>query len=111
MKPAWKSTLTFLLMNLFVSTVLASPTPPSLTWIANLRTVAYALGWLMMVLMGLKWIISESANERAEAKKGMIYIVVGLLIVTSARALLQLYCTTVGRSGIVITCNLNQYGL
>jgi hypothetical protein len=102
-----KSALKIMLFNLLIP--LAAASAPPMTWVKSFINVAYALGWLMMVLMGLKWIIAESANERAEAKKGMIYIVVGLLIVASARSLLQLYCNTVGDSGIAIDCDLDKY--
>ena len=60
--------------------------------VASMKNLAYALAWIMMVLMGVKWIIADSPNERAEAKKGMIYIVIGLLVVVSAGNLLCLYC-------------------
>lgn len=88
-----------------------SATPPEFTWVASLSTVAYSLGWLMMVLMGVKWIIADSPNDRAEAKKGMIYIVIGLLLVASAKQLLQLYCDTARKSISTIDCDPALVGL
>jgi NADH:ubiquinone oxidoreductase subunit 5 (subunit L)/multisubunit Na+/H+ antiporter MnhA subunit len=80
---------------------------PDMSWVGSLSMVAYSLGWLMMVFMGVKWIVADSPNERADAKKGMIYVVIGLLIVRSAQSLLNLYCDTVNASGSIpggITC-------
>lgn len=72
--------------------LLVSSASAQYDWIQSMKTLAYALGWLMMVIMGVKWIIADSPNERADAKKGMIYIVIGLLIVRSSCQILQLYC-------------------
>ncbi len=66
--------------------------------VGEFRTVALALGYLMMVLMGIKWIIADSPNDRADAKKGMMYVVIGLLLVASACSLLHLYESTAGAS-------------
>lgn len=96
---------------LAVPAFVSASTPPSFTWVASLSTVAYSLGWLMMVLMGVKWIIADSPNDRAEAKKGMIYIVIGLLLVASAKQLLQLYCDTAEKSIPGIDCNPADVGL
>jgi hypothetical protein len=64
-------------------------------WVGDLASVGYALGYIMMVFMGVKWIVADSPNDRAEAKKGILYIVIGLLIIASATDLLnRLYCTT-----------------
>jgi uncharacterized membrane protein len=93
-----------MLINLLSISAFAA-TPANLAWVVSLRTVAFALAWLMMVLMGVKWIVADSPNERAEAKKGMIYIVIGLLIVVSARPLLQMYCNTIGLTKITVDCS------
>ena len=97
--------------SLIVSSLLAalaSSQAPDYSWVCGLQTLAGALGWVMMVIMGLKWIVAESPNERAEAKKGMLYIVIGLLIVASMRNLLQsLYCDTITKAGFGgFTCTL-----
>ncbi|MFH0862509.1 MAG: pilin [Candidatus Altiarchaeota archaeon] len=96
-----KSSSAIILINLIVST--AAATAP-LPWVGNLRGVAYALGWMMMVLMGVKWIVADSPNERADAKKSMIYVVIGLLVVASACGLLQIYCDN---AAATITCPIN----
>jgi hypothetical protein len=63
---------------------------------ANLQMVGYALGLLMVVIQGVRYIIADSAQERADVKKGLIYIVVGLLIVTGYTTLTDFYCTIAG---------------
>ena len=98
-----------LILNLLVAAASASASTPDFSWICSLKTVAYSLGWIMMVIMGIKWIIADSPNERADAKKGMIYIVIGLLVVKSAVQLIQLYCDNVAKAGITITCNTAQF--
>ncbi|MBU0762444.1 MAG: pilin [Candidatus Altiarchaeota archaeon] len=87
---------------LIAETVVASP-PPIPSWVGGLVSVAAALAWLMMVLLGIKWIVADSANERAEAKKGMIYVVLGLLVVASKCTILNLYKDTASKAGITIT--------
>jgi hypothetical protein len=94
MRKKWVINLLIALLPALVSASAA----PTLTWIPSLKLVAYSLGWLMMVILGGKWIIADSPNERADAKKGMIYIVVGLLVVASACSLLCLYCDTADKS-------------
>ena len=63
---------------------------------ANLQTMAYALGLLMVVVQGLRYIIADSAQERADVKKGLIYVVVGLLVVSGYTNLTNLYCDIAG---------------
>ncbi len=89
---------------------MAASAQTPLSWVVGLKRVAFALGWIMMVFMGVKWIVADSANERAEAKKGMIYIVIGLLIVASVSSLLQMYCDVVASSGVAgFTCTAGSY--
>ena len=85
--------------------LLASAQGPG-AFVVDLRRIAFALGWIMMVFMGVKWIVSDSANDRSDAKKGMIYIVIGLLIVASACQLIQLYCNTAQQSVPAMVCNI-----
>lgn len=63
---------------------------------ANLQQMAYALGLLMIVIQGLRYIIADSAQERAEVKKGLMYIVIGLLVVYGYQNLTGLYCDVAG---------------
>ncbi len=60
---------------------------------AGLTTVAAALGTLMIAVQGLRWITSETPQDRADAKKGLTYILIGLLIVAITACLVEgLYC-------------------
>jgi hypothetical protein len=77
-------------------------------WVCGLKRAAVALAWVMMIIMGSKWIIAESPNDRAEAKKGMIYIVTGLLVIASTENLItSLYCEAATRADYAINCNVN----
>ena len=67
-------------------------------WIPGLKQVAVALGWIMMIIMGIRWMIADSPNERADAKKGMMYIMIGLLVIAAACGLMRLYCDTAQNS-------------
>jgi len=61
--------------------------------IPDLQQMAAALGMLLILIMGVRWIIADSAQERSEAKKGIMYVVVGLLIIYSVnRIICGLYC-------------------
>jgi hypothetical protein len=50
----------------------------------GLKTVASALGTLVITYAGIKWIMSEGPQERDDAKKTIIYALVGLIIVSLA---------------------------
>jgi len=82
--------------------VLACGTAPaSVTAIwspANLQNMAYALGLLMVVIQGIRYIISDSAQEKAEVKKGLLYVVVGVLVVSGYTNLTDMYCSIAGVS-------------
>lgn len=70
--------------------------------------LVYALGWLMLTVLGMKWIVAESTQERLDAKKGMIYIVVGLLVVRVICNLIAFYCQAAQNSmalgGVGFSC-------
>ena len=110
MKPANKLWLALILVNVLAAAASASAI---IDMVNSMKTLAYSLGWLMMVIMGVKWIIADSPNERADAKKGMIYVIIGVLVVKSSCELLSLYCTNVTTalgptSGF--TCPMGQFG-
>ena len=63
---------------------------------AGLRLVAAALGTLMLAILGVKWIMSDNPQERDDAKKGIIYVIVGLLLVSIASTLVdEIYCANI----------------
>ena len=116
MKLMRKIPLILTILNLLsIMVASASAGPPAMAWVGSMIGLAYALGWLMMVIMGIKWIIADSPNERADAKKGMIYIVIGLLLVRSICQLMQLYCNNVeaafsGAPPASWSCDLSAIG-
>jgi type IV secretory pathway VirB2 component (pilin) len=50
----------------------------------TLTSVGTSLAILMMVLQGIKWMLSETPEEREDAKRGIIYIIIGLILLGSA---------------------------
>jgi len=93
-----KALLGFIAVNMLAQAVAAT------SWVGGLKQIAVALGWVMMIIMGVKWITSDAASDRADAKKGMIYIVIGLLVVALSCNLLCLYCDAATQS--IPTANL-----
>lgn len=76
--------LQLLVLSIFCLSVLVAAGPPTPPWNpTSLQEMAAALGILLIFIMGLRWMVAESAQEREEAKKGIIYVCVGLLIVYS----------------------------
>lgn len=72
----------------------AACSPSTSVWNpVDLQNVAYALGLLMVVVLGVKYIISDSAQERSDVKKGLIYVVIGLLVVSGYMNLINMYCS------------------
>lgn len=73
------------------------PVPTELTdLIVGLQTVAGALGALMIAIEGVRWIIADNPTERSEAKKGIIYVIVGLIVVLAAVGIVDaLYCANI----------------
>ena len=67
--------------------------PELLEIVDELPKVAGALGALMLGILGVKWVMSENPQEREDAKKGVTYVIIGLLLVSMATVLVDwLYC-------------------
>ncbi|MFH1403162.1 MAG: hypothetical protein ABIH11_02715 [Candidatus Altiarchaeota archaeon] len=72
--------------------------------VGSMCELADALGLLVIGIMGARWVIADSAQERSEAKKGIIYVVVGLLVVHSMGTLMtELYINPANAAGISIS--------
>jgi len=89
-----KTTLTLILILHLSSTAYAQEA------LADFCTALYAiaglLASLMMAIHGLKWVMSESPQERLDAKKAIMYVLIGLLVVyMSAIMVSLLYCETI----------------
>jgi len=69
-----------------------------------MRNIAAALAVFMFTLQGLKWVTAESAPDRLEAKRGMIYVMLGLLVVfIAANIVCGLYGVALGPYSITCT--------
>lgn len=67
----------------------------------GLKTVAAALGMLVIAYSGLRWVTAEGPQERDDAKKTIIYVIIGLIVVSLANELVQaLYCETLSSTGM-----------
>ncbi|MFH1125775.1 MAG: pilin [Candidatus Altiarchaeota archaeon] len=61
----------------------------------GVRDVATALGALVIANSGFRWIIADSPQEREDAKKTIIYVLIGLFFVAMTREIVQaVYCQT-----------------
>lgn len=55
-----------------------------------------ALGMFVLALLGLRFLSSDNPQERNAMKKGMIYVVLGLLVVALAYTLVyEIYCAII----------------
>jgi len=58
-----------------------------------LTTIGNACAYFMMVYMGMKWMMAEDPEGRENARRGVIYIVIGLILLRSSSPLvLYLLC-------------------
>lgn len=63
--------------------------PGTQTAIQMLNTIGFPIGLFMMVYMGIKWMVAEGPEERENARRGIIYIVIGLILLQTARGLVE----------------------
>jgi len=74
--------------------------------IGALKKIAAALGALLIAVQGLKYVTAEAPDDRAEAKKGLIWIIVGLLVAAiSAYLVCGLYCAAISSTYGGFTCS------
>jgi drug/metabolite transporter superfamily protein YnfA len=50
----------------------------------QLRIISGPLGFLMVILLGIKWMVAEGPEERENARRGIIYVVIGMLLVRAS---------------------------
>jgi len=60
-----------------------------------LLQIGSALAGLMIVLECIKWITAQNPAERESAKKGIIYILIGLFILKNSEKLIQFLLQTI----------------
>jgi len=85
-------------------TASAQQTPPELNELwdlhAGIATIASALGALIIAHAGLRWIMAQSPEERDEAKKTIIYVIIGLMFVVMTKDIVDgVYCWTLTTAG------------
>jgi len=93
----------FLATGLLAPTAAATTVPPlpatfmtSIQDVQNmLLQVGGALGILMIAFESIKWITAEGPAERESAKKGVIYILIGLLLLKSAERIIYFLLLTI----------------
>jgi hypothetical protein len=90
MNPSLRLTAAFILI-ITLSAAASAATPPAV-WIDSMKKAAYAIGWFIMVVLGARWIIAENASDRGDAKKGMIYVVIALVIIAGICNVMCIYC-------------------
>ncbi|MBM3308939.1 MAG: hypothetical protein FJY77_01675 [Candidatus Altiarchaeales archaeon] len=95
-----------LIFCLILVSASAQPTPPELAefWILHdgIKNIASALGALIFVNSGVRWIAAQSPEERDDAKKTIIYVIVGLIAVAIAKDIVEaIYCNalTIAQTG------------
>lgn len=65
-----------------------------------LTKVGAALGVLMIAVEGVRWIFSDSPKGRDDARKGVTYVIIGLILLISAEKLVEYLLG--GMSGLCI---------
>jgi len=56
-----------------------------------LYAISAAFGTLLLIFHGFKWMTSDTLDDRNEAKKGIIYTLLGLSIIVIALALVDFF--------------------
>jgi len=111
-----KCLLLFLFLN-FLSTITASQTTPKDKLMERLKPlqnfadaipiIAGVLAILMLSWYGLRWVTSTGPKDRAEIKRGGMYVIMGLIIILIAPILVcNIYCQTIRIYDKTISCNI-----
>ncbi|MBD3388239.1 MAG: hypothetical protein GF416_04095 [Candidatus Altiarchaeales archaeon] len=63
---------------------------PTMTSIqSSLKIVGSAAGVFMIVYLGIKWMTANGPQDRESARRGVIYVVIGLIILRTALELIE----------------------
>ncbi len=84
----------FILLFFAIQTVQASCAtnlPTFINIMIWLQQIGYPLAFFMMAYMGIKWIMAEGPEPRENARRGVIYVVIGIILL---------------RGGVLLTYNL-----
>lgn len=75
--------------------------------VSALKKIAAGLATLLIAIQGLKYVTAQTPEDRAEAKKGLIYIILGLLVAAIAANLVcGLYCAAIASTYGGFTCTI-----
>jgi len=101
--------LTVLLSSLALATPPSGRTEMMQVNQAVLEVVA-ALAVVMIAVHALRYVTSDNPQERADIKKGLEYIVIGLLIAYLARSLVKgIYCYALYKAWGIATTECEKY--
>ena len=79
-----KAASTLLLLTLAAqyaaATACAANIPAMNDIMQMLQTIGYPIGIFMVAYMGIKWMLAEGPQDRENARRGIIYVVIGLIL-------------------------------
>ena len=63
--------------------------------ITQLQTIGGPIALIMMIYMGMKWFMAEGPEDRENARRGIIYIIIGVILLAATLPLVMyLLCWT-----------------
>jgi len=63
-----------------VSASCATNLPTFINIMIWLQQIGYPLALFMMAYMGIKWVMAEGPEPRENARRGVIYVVIGIIL-------------------------------
>lgn len=49
------------------------------------QLIGYPIAFFMMVYMGVKWVMADGPSDRENARRGIIYIIIGVILLRASR--------------------------
>lgn len=89
--------LLFLLMTAGISSAVDTSEITALN--AGLKTIGSSVGILVITYAGLRWIFYDNPQERDDAKKTIIYVMVGVFIIGNASEIVSAFYGAGGGGG------------
>lgn len=101
------TSIAYLIASLTVS---AQNAPPEMKEMYDVNKrlceIAGALAILLIGFQGFKYLGADNPQERDDAKKGMVYVVIGLIVVALAGIFVsEIYCATLQKQGYDVTAD------
>ena len=63
--------------------------PEMLTIITQLQTIGAPIAFLMMIYLGMKWYMAEGPEDRENSRRGVIYVIIGVILLQAAMPLVH----------------------